>query len=436
MAQAVSPATRDFFSARHRRGSLICLLATLAVAFGELGGMFSGGLQHPAIQYYTRPVTDPVYQLNRRIQDGTVHLKFDGPQGYLQSLLAELHVPVESQLVVFSKTSLLARLISPHHPRTVFFNDSVVLTWIPGEPFVELAAQDPRQGIIFYTLDDKKPVDKPVITRHNNNCLVCHQSLASLGVPGMMVRSVLVSSGGTPLSYLGNTFPDHRTPFVERWGGWYVTGKRVPEGHRGNARVTIENQSSVMTGAANLQSLQGLLDSPAYPTPYSDVVALLVFEHQMHMMNLLTRAGWEARVAPQPSLRDLALHDLAIELADYLLFIDEWPLPSRVEGNSGFSEKFSAGGPRDSRGRSLREFDLEHRLMRYPCSYMIYSAAFDGLPGELKVAIYKRMWQILSGQEQDSRYAKLSPSDRQAVSEILRDTKPDVREYFQLDTRR
>jgi hypothetical protein len=409
------------------------VLATLAVAFAELGGMFSGGLQHPAIQYYTRPVTDPVYQLNRQIQDGTVRLKFDGPQGYLRSLLAALHVPIESQLVVFSKTSLLARLISPQHPRTVFFNDSVVLTWIPGEPFVELAAEDPQQGIIFYTLDDKKPADKPAITRHNGNCLICHRSLASLGVPGMMVRSVLVSASGTPLSNSGNTFPDHRTPFAERWGGWYVTGKRVPAGHRGNMRVTVVNKSTVMTGSANLESLQGLLDSPDYPTPYSDVVALLVFEHQLHMMNLLTRAGWEARVAlyhahaqPTPLLRDLAS-----ELADYLLFVDEWPLPARVEGNSGFTEKFSAEGPRDSQGRSLREFDLEHRLMRYPCSYMIYSAGFDGLPAELKAAIYKRMWQILSGQEHAPKYARLSPADRQAVIEILRDTKADLREYFQ-----
>src|SRR5580692_1822201 len=128
----------------------VLLIATLAVAFGDLGGMFSAGLQDPAIQYFTRPVTDPVYQLNRHIQDGTVRLKFAGPQGYLRSLLDALDVPVESQLMVFSKTSLLASLISPPHPRTVFFNDSVVVTWIPGEPFVEVAAEDPQQGIIFY----------------------------------------------------------------------------------------------------------------------------------------------------------------------------------------------------------------------------------------------------------------------------------------------
>ena len=421
----------------HRRIALLSagLLATIAVASGDLGGMFGGGLQHPAIQYYTRPVTDPVYQLNRQIQEGRTRLKFDGPQGYLRSLLEALNVPIESQLMVFSKTSLLARLIGPQHPRTVFFNDSVVVTWIPGEPFVEFAAEDAEQGIIFYTLDDK-PADKPALTRHTGDCLRCHDSLGGLGVPGMMVRSVLASAGGTPLSYLGNTFPDHRTPFAERWGGWYVTGRGVPAGHRGNTRVTIENRASVMTGSANLESLQGMLDSPDYPTPYSDVVALLVFEHQMHMMNLFTRVGWEARVAlrhapsrPRAGIDEL-LRDLASDLVDYLLFIDEWPLSARVEGNSGFTGKFSAQGPRDRKGRSLREFDLEHRMMRYPCSYMIYSAAFAGLPAEAKAAIFKRMWQILSGQEHGGKYAGLSLADRQAVVEILRDTKPDLPEYF------
>jgi hypothetical protein len=398
------------------------LLSTFAAAYADLGGMFSGGLQHPAIQYYSRPVKDPVYELNRKIQAGQVKLKFDGAQGYLRSLLDALNIPVESQLVVFSRTSLLAHLISPKHPRSIFFNDSVVLTWIPGEPFVELAAEDPRQGTIFYTVNDK-PADEPALTRHTGNCLVCHDSLSSLGVPGMLVRSVLTSANGTPLSNLADTFPDHRTPFAERWGGWYVTGKSVPAGHRGNARVTIEDKSksAVMSRAPALQSLEGRLDSPAYLSPYSDIVALLVFEHQMHMMNLLTRIGWEYRAAGHADVN---------ELVDYLLFVDEWPLRGRVEGNSGFAEKFSSQGPRDKKGRSLKQLDLERRLMRYPCSYMIYSPAFDGLPAATKTAIYQRIWQILSGQDRSGKYAVLAPADRQAVVEILRDTKPDLPEYF------
>jgi hypothetical protein len=402
------------------------LLLTMAAAYADLGGMFSGGLQHPAIQYSSRPVADPVSELNRRLQEGKVQLKFEGAQGYLRSLLDALNIPLESQLVVFSRTSLLAHLISPQHPRTIFFNDSVVVTWIPGEPFVEAAAEDPQQGIIFYTLNEKSAA-KPALTRHDGNCLVCHHSLSSLGVPGMLVRSVLTSANGTPLSYLGDAFPDHRSPFTERWGGWYVTGKHVPAGHRGNVRVTIEDgsKSAVMTRAPVLESLAGRLDSPAYPTLYSDVVALLVFEHQMHVMNLFTRAGWEVHANPAAPLSDVAR-----ELVDYLLFIDEWPLGSRVEGSSGFAEKFADQGPRDSQGRSLRQFDLERRLMRYPCSYMIYSPAFEGLPQVLKAAIYQRMWQILSGQDRTGKYAGLSLADRRAVVEILRETKPDLPDYF------
>jgi hypothetical protein len=405
-------------------------LPFIAVALGDIGGLFEAGLQHQAIQYYTRPVTDPVHELDRKIQNGEAHLKFDGNGGYLRSLLELLNVPVESQLLVFSKTSLLARLISPEHPRSVFFSDSVTITWIPGEPFVELAAEDPQQGIMFYALDNR-PAEKPAISRHNGDCLNCHNSLATLGVPGVTVRSVLASVSGTPMSYLGDTFPDHRTPFAQRWGGWYVTGKDVPPGHRGNSTVTLEGHAKF----ANLESLSGRLDSDAYLTQYSDVVALMVFEHQIHAMNLLTRVGWDVRVALHdgpPVHTQAVLENVTNELVDYLLFVDEWPLTSRIEGNSGFTKKFSSEGPRDSQGRSLRQFDLERRLMRYPCSYMIYSAAFDGLPPSAKAAVYKRIWRILSRREPDPRYARLSQADRQSVLEILRETKPEVREYFRL----
>jgi hypothetical protein len=175
-------------------------------------------------------------------------------------------------------------------------------------------------------------------------------------------------------------------------------------------------------------------------------VALMVFNHQVQMINLLTRVGWEARFAlyeeraassllvATPGIhRELTtrlLRDGAKALVDYLLFVDEAPLPGKIEGSSGFAEKFAARGPRDRQGRSLREFDLERRLMRYPCSYMIYSEAFDSLPSEARDAVYKRMWQILSGQESDARYARLSLVDRRAIVEILRETKPDIPSYF------
>jgi hypothetical protein len=187
--------------------------------------------------------------------------------------------------------------------------------------------------------------------------------------------------------------------------------------------------------------LEGRFDLKGYTTPYSDIVALMVFEHQTHMTNLLTYIGWESRVAEYerrgrtaPADRAAApdkIDEIAHDLVDYLLFVDEAPLAGKIEGTSGFAQIFSGEGPRDSQGRSFRQFDLERRLMRYPCSYMIYSPLFDALPAIAKEAIYKRMWEILSGADKQNSYSRLSLSDRRAIVEILRDTKKDLPSYFQ-----
>jgi hypothetical protein len=201
--------------------------------------------------------------------------------------------------------------------------------------------------------------------------------------------------------------------------------------------LDADNSQPMVTPATlNVATLQGKFDTRNYLSPYSDVAALLVFDHQMYMMNLITRVGWEARIAAYDLAHRQANHsvplaDAARELVDYLLFADEAPLPDKIQGNSGFTEKFAAMGPRDHQGRSLRDLDLTHRLLRYPCSYMIYSAAFDALPADAKDAIYKRMWQVLSGDDQGQKYSRLTLADRRAVVEILRDTKKDLPSYFQ-----
>jgi len=432
---------------RHAVLLVAILIVTVAAAFGDLEGLFDPGPGHPAIGYATRPAKDPVSKLNRKIQEGKAQLRFDGELGYLRSVLEALDVPIESQLVVFSKTSLEMNRINPHNPRTLFFNDSVAVGWVRGGGIVELAAEDPQQGVIFYTLDQKQ-ADKPIFVRRDD-CLNCHESYSSLGVPGMLVRSVFPAPDGTPMREFDDYIIDHRSPFGQRWGGWYVTGNLGSIRHMGNAMVTDPQKPEAMVTdqTLNLESLRGKFDTDAYLSPYSDVVALMVFEHQMHMVNLFTRVGWEIRFAqyqeridrkkPDKGLGDRQnatvrlLDETAHELVDYLLFVDEAPFADKIQGTSGFAEKFSARGPRDTKGRSLRQFDLERRLMRYPCSYMIYSEAFDGLPVEARDAIYKRMWQILSGEEKDSKYALFSRDDREAIVEILRETKKGLPKYFE-----
>lgn len=424
---------------------MLILAASAAATFADLQGLFLPGLDHPAIQYHTRPTNDLVAKLNLDIQSGKVQLKFDGAQGYLRSVLEAMRVPVESQIVTFSKNSVQSYRISPKNPRTLFFNDAVTVGWVHGG-FIELAAEDPSQGVIFYILP-QQPADKPQFKR-NDGCLTCHESLNSVGVPGMLVRSMMTAPDGNPLPWLGNNVTDHRTPIAQRWGGWYVTGNSGSIRHLGNAMVTdtANPESEVTDQTLNLESLKGKFDTDAYLSPYSDIVALMVFEHQMHMTNLLTRIGWEARFASYEAQSgnrkdgqtatistDLnsPLSEDAKEIVDYMLFVDEVPLGGRIRGTSGFTEKFSSEGPFDGKGRSLRQFDLQHRMMRYPCSYMIYSDAFDALPLEARDAIYKRMWQILSGKEKDKSYTRLNRADRQAIVEILRETKKSLPAYFQ-----
>jgi hypothetical protein len=420
------------------------ILLVVAVTFGDREVMSYTDLDQPAIQYNTQTLHDPGSQLNRKIQFGEVHLKFDGPQGYLRSVLDALDVLIQSQLVVFSKTSFQADRINPHNPRSLFFNDSVVVGWVHGGPIIEVAAEDPKQGMIFYTLS-QNPARQVRLSR-DVNCLACHVSRESLGVPGTLMRSVFPEADGATVSGSEQYLTDDSSPFAQRWGGWYVTGSTGWMSHMGNSVVNEAGRLQPMLPgqAPTLESLQGHFDTAAYLSPYSDVVALMVFEHQMHMMNLFTRVGWDVRrslyrdeMTPDKGRAATArlVRENARELVDYMLFVDEAPMTSRIEGTSGFVERFSSEGPTDHQGRSLRQFDLRHRLMRYPCSYMIYSDAFDALPDEVKSAVYERMWKILSEQEKEKKYGKLTFADRKAIVEILRDTKKRLPEYFQPITR-
>jgi hypothetical protein len=165
-----------------------------------------------------------------------------------------------------------------------------------------------------------------------------------------------------------------------------------------------------------------------YLSPHSDIVALLVLEHQAQMLNLITRVGWEVRAGAADAGRPL--DRAAAQLVDYLLFVDENPLPGPIAGTTTFAAQFNTTGPRDSRGRSLRDLDLHRRLLKYPCSYLIYSESFDAMPPAAKAAVYARLWEVLSGRETGDRYAVLTPADRQAILEILRETKPGLPDYF------
>ena len=384
---------------------------------------------HPAISYSTGAASDVVSALNAKLGSGAATLKYDESTGYLRSVLDALNVPVESQMMVFSQTSFQASQIRMLNPRAIFFNDTVAVGYIRGAKVIEVAAQDPTQGVLFYDLAQDAG-SKPTFKR-NNECLACHLSWETLGVPGLMVQSVYPLKDEN--SYANGFTTVHGSPLEQRWGGWWVTGDPGGARHIGNVSVMYNDKGSKLPNPTRaLPSLDGLFDLKGYATPYSDVVALLVIDHQANMMNLITRTGWEARVAAaSPSqAASTRVAEAARDLVDYMLFVDEAPLTGPVKSTSGFAESFAARGPRDGQGRSLREFDLRRRLFKYPCSYMIYTPAFDSLPPAAKNTVYSRLWEVLSGKDVSPRYKGLAAQDRQAIVSILRETKKDLPDYF------
>ena len=247
--------------------------------------------RHPAINY-DEPTTDVVASLIRKMEEGSVKLRWEGSGGYLRSVLEALQVPVASQSVLFSKTSLQQHYISPSNPRAIYYSDNVVVAFIRNAPLLEIAALDPHQGMVFYSLPQAE-TEQPQIVR-SDACLSCHEVRESLGVPGLLARSLAVGSGGQPLPASTPFVSDHRSPFDERWGGWFITGSTGRTRHMGNTVSAGDGRSPRPSGPPQqLRSLEGQFDPDGYPSLYSDVAAVMTLNHQIRMINLMTRVGYE-----------------------------------------------------------------------------------------------------------------------------------------------
>jgi hypothetical protein len=385
---------------------------------------------HGAVRYTTAPSADPIARLQQRIQAGEVTLEYDPQQGYLPALLDELQIGRSSQSLVFSKSSLQLFLIAPRNPRAIYFNDDVYIGSVQSSPILEIAAMDPNLGAVFYTLDQKSP--KPQFQREFLACLLCHDTPVTNEVPGLMTLSVLTDREGNVIPAAGTAPMSDRTPFKERFGGWYVTGTHGSQRHWGNLTVpaTRDNIGDAkayirrlnLEPGANLTTLEGRFDTKPYLTPSSDIAALMVLTHQTRIHNLITRARYEVdaagdnpegiRVAVEPLVRGM-------------FFVWEAALESPVTGNTSFASDFEKQGPHDRMGRSLRDLDLEKRLFRYPLSYLVYSEQFEGLQPAAKDQFFRRVHEILTAPDPGRDFKHLSEADRLAIREILTETKPE-----------
>ncbi|MEZ6042014.1 MAG: hypothetical protein R3C20_16040 [Planctomycetaceae bacterium] len=396
------------------------------------------------INYSTSQATDPVARLLERLDSGETRLNWDDDHGYLKSVLKELQVPVSSQVLVFSKTSLQVSRITPRTPRAIYFNDDVYVGWVQRGGVVELSAADARLGGTFYTLE-QTPGDRPRIERETAHCLQCHGSTHTRRTPGHMVRSVYSDAGGLPVYRLGTFLNDDTSPFENRWGGWYVTGTHGSMSHMGN--VVMDQDGEVedfdRESGANITRLSDLVNTKPYLSDHSDIVALMVLQHQTTFHNVLTAANHSGLITARDAIimnkalgrpedhesesTERRYSSAAEKVLKGLLFSNEWPLQDTVKGTTSFVEDFQSRGPFDSQNRSLRQFDLKTRLFRYPCSFLIYSDGFTNLPPGVRNRIWSRLDEILDSRDVSPAFSHLSPEDRQAIREILIDTCPEFR---------
>lgn len=384
---------------------------------------------------------DAITRLQEQIDKGLVTLPYDNRLGYLPAVLKQLRIPTSSQALVFSKTSVHKDRISPQTPRALYFNDATYVGWVPHVDVVEFATLDLKLGAVFYSLSQQRTA-RPRFVRKIKDCLPCHGGSFTDRVPGFVMRSVYPDAEGEPESGAATYLTIDASPLKERWGGWYVTGTHGSQRHMGNgfARVQGDIVTMDMDAGANLTDLKRRVDTSPYLSRHSDIVALMVMEHQTHLQNLIIKASYQTRGAlhaeqafPREPERSAGARSDSTEsrvaaacepLVRAMLFVGEVRLTAPIRGTSGFAEQFSARGPRDRRNRSLRELDLKQRLLRYPCSYMIYSEAFDSLPALAKEYVYRRLWEVLSGQDRSSEFTHLTQADRKATLQILLETKP------------
>jgi hypothetical protein len=411
--------------------ALAGLLATAVIVLGDdfQGATHVTPFDEDTIAYSKTERGGPILRLQERIDRQEARLEFEPEHGFLLALLRELKIDTNSQMFVFSKTSFQRDRISPHNPRALYFNDDVYIGYVHGSPMLEIAAIDPKLGGLFYTLDQERGA-KPRFAR-NDQGLECHASAKSLGVPGPLVRSFPCDENGAVDLAQGTSLVTHRTPLLERCG-WYVTGSSGGQAHRGNliGGPAFERLQKSGKGAGDIFDLAQFFSVEEYPARGSDIVALMVLEHQSHMHNYITRLRYEAQLALQQFGHLNYMNSKVDAFLRYMLFIEETPLTVPITGNTAFSKNFAALGPRDKQGRSLRDFDLQTRLFKYPCSYLIYSEAFDELPVPLKELIYRRLWNIFSGEDPNSDFQRIPSETRLAIRGILSQTKSDLPSYW------
>jgi hypothetical protein len=384
-------------------------------------------LEAPEHDYWNRPLNDPFTKIKDDLEKGRMNLDESSEKAFLESLLKALKIPVSSQMLVYSTTSLQLSLISPRTPRALYFNEEIYLGYVQGGR-IEIVSIDPDLGGIFYIFDIPQSGKRPVAER-SRRCMNCHSDEDTHEIPGLVIKSVVPGPTGGSLESYRRAQTGHEIPLSDRFGGWHVTGAEGIGKHWGNLTGRFTPEGIVTTPLPPGERF----DWSVFPVATSDLLAQLLHEHQVGFVNRVVQAQYRLRTALKRGSGRLSEEDRSEvsrqveELTRYLLFAQEAALPGQeLQSDGRFKEEFLADRRLSSKGDSLKDLDLTTRIFRNRCSYMIYSPVFQNLPAGFKKRIYDRMGEALSASRNDPEFAYLRADEKARVRTILKETLPDL----------
>ena len=404
-------------------------LTLLLIAQGHLWGLETAqdsklDYKAPPHSYWERPPQDAVTAALAKIQSGELKVDTSSDRAFVASLLGALKVPVSSQLLVYSATSMQSGIINPRNPRALYFNDEIYVGFVPGG-LVEIMGVDPELGGVFYIFDKPQPGQLPRTDR-STRCFNCHAGSATMRIPGLLAESVAPIISGASYENYRRDEQGHQIPLADRFGGWHVTSAK-PFGET-KANIFARSDGS---GVKIVKVKPGeMWDIEKHLLPSSDILPHLIHEHQIGFDNQVIHAAYLAREIGDkgrtPTLADdKRLNEKATALVRYILFTDEAKLPpSGIAGDEKYAADFLSNKKASGTGLSLKDLDLKTRMFKHRCSYMLYTPQWQKLPAMIKNRVYAGMKLALSGK--DRNYAYLSAQERLAIVSILRETLPDL----------
>lgn len=370
---------------------------------------------------------DRFAELQEKVQQGEVKLDTSNDKAFLSSLLEALNIPITSQIMVFSASSLQSEIINPRNPRSLYFNEDTYLGWVPGG-LVEIIAADPEMGPMFYVYDRLQPGGPVPGVQRSTKCMNCHAGNATRRLPGLIAESLLVSQAGSSLETYRRDVQGHQIPLEDRFGGWHLTGDHHLSSHKANVMGLAQNRKIEKTPVPPGQ----FSDLGLHLLPTSDILPHLIHEHQIGFENRLVYAIYTLRQLKHENRGLLGaaakaeIEERAQEMARYIMFADEAKFPSRgITGDPAYAQDFLRDRKLTEAGLSLKDFDMRTRMFKHRCSYMLYTDTWKQAPKELKERIYYHMALYLRDQP-DAHHAHLAPAERMAVRGILKETMNDL----------